>query len=394
MLFDGYGNVVSSGGTDNNFFDVTYPKYKNLFNPTDYIPDIAPNNYGNINTTVAWAGAYTTKPVDVTEHVGEYVYCEFGQRNPANPHVTYTAKLHAQFVAFYNANNNFISRTSNVPVQVPENAVYMVITFCQRYGTQPLYPPEQYFYCFAPDNTADVIPFELYYPMGAYSSAYIRHENLTYKDKPLTENKTWVLFGDSITDNYGGKSWDDDGFASKIAREFGLVLDNRGKSGSNLCVSTDSYASVSGVTMLDAFLAEIEAGTIEQPEYITIAFGANCYDTYVGKSTDTSATTKTSYYGAMKYFIEKLREKCPNSVFGFVLAHDVDWSATSAPKQAGVPLGREAMKAVCDEYRVPYINMYTESGITANMLNDGVHINTEQSANLYYHAMRRFMIGL
>ena len=63
-------------------------------------------------------------------------------------------------------------------------------------------------------------------------------------------------------------------------------------------------------------------------------------------------------------------------------------------KQKGVPLGREAMKAVCEEYRVPYINMYTESGITSDMLSDGVHIGTEQSANLYYHAMRRFMIGL
>ena len=85
---------------------------------------------------------------------------------------------------------------------------------------------------------------------------------------------------------------------------------------------------------------------------------------------------------------------CNWCVFGFILPHDVDWSGSSDWKQEGVPLGREAIKAVCEEYRVPYINMYTESGITADMLNDGVHIWNEQPKNLYYHAMRRFIMGL
>jgi hypothetical protein len=38
--------------------------------------------------------------------------------------------------------------------------------------------------------------------------------------------------------------------------------------------------------------------------------------------------------------------------------------------------------------------MEAESGITVDMLPDGVHISSRQANNLYYHAMRRFLMGL
>lgn len=205
---------------------------------------------------------------------------------------------------------------------------------------------------------------------------------------------SWVLFGDSLTDNYGGHDLTGDYFASKIAREFSMSIDNRAKSGSNIYRGgSGNYTNVSGMIKLDEFVAEVEAGTTEQPDYITVAFGTNSFTAQLGTNDDTS-DTDTSVYGATKRFIEVLREKCPKSVFGFVLSPKQNWGTSDPNNLRAVDAARVAIKTVCTEYGVPYIDMSTQSGITAAMLPDGIHISNNQSQNLYYHAMRRFMIGL
>lgn len=227
---------------------------------------------------------------------------------------------------------------------------------------------------------------------------YDRNDQGSYFSTLNTEapyhNATWVLFGDSLTDNYGGKSAKGDYFASKISRELGITIDNRAKAGSNINDGANgSYTDVSGIKILDAFIAELQAETIEEPQYITVAFGSNSIISQLGTSSDSSAT-KTTVCGAVKYFIETLRTNCPNAVIGFVLPPQSDWGNNSSTKS--VEQGREAILSVLqlDEYAVPYIDMWKESGITVDMLPDGIHISSAQAQNLYYHAMRRFVRGL
>lgn len=223
-----------------------------------------------------------------------------------------------------------------------------------------------------------------------------RHAVLMAGAECPLRNARWVLFGDSLTDNYGGHDLTGNYFATKIAREFGLLLDNRAKGGSNIYAGgSGNYTSVSGIVMLDAYLAEIEAGTTEQADYITVAFGTNAFRTDIGTNEDTSETYTASMYGATKYFIEKIREKVPNAVLGFVLSPKQQWPSSADPNGArDIDSARTAIKTVCDEYGVPYIDMSTQSGITVAMLPDGIHIRNDQSQKLYYHAMRRFMMGL
>lgn len=394
-LYDIYGNKISGATSgkiapkDTTFFEVLRPKFTNRFDGS-YVVGAA-NDNGGIDSAVT--SCATTDYIDISD--GAYLYVGTKERYTENPFPDGAVKFGCTWLYMYDEDKNVIgSRYSGMssPVEIPANAKYTRVTW-QPYGGASNIANGTYFVGVV-DSADEIAVWEPYYEPGTILKSYIKPENATYKSQSPMDGKTWVLFGDSITEAYAGTDWQGNGFASKIAREFGLTIDNRGKSGSNICSGTNDYPNVTGIIMLDAFLAEIEAGTTAQPDYITIAFGANCWEEYVGTAEDTSANTDKSYYGATKYFIEKLREKCPNSVFGFVLAHEVDWTGVKDTKQVGVPLGREAMKAVCEEYRVPYINMYTESGITADMLSDGVHIGTEHSANLYYHAMRRFMMGL
>ena len=223
--------------------------------------------------------------------------------------------------------------------------------------------------------------------------------------------KKWVLFGDSLTAECGGSNWDEykgtqkyapgdtrcwDGykFASRIGRELRLAIDNRAHSGSNIYYSEGGgYSDVNGITILDGFAAEIEAGAAECPDYITVAFGTNTSSLRIGTAEDTAEST-TTVYGATKYFIEKLRmlqaNYNPRMVFGFVLSPQGNLAGRDG---AG---GRAAMKAVLDsdEYAAPYVDLWKVSGIRPDMLSDGVHIYDERTNNLYYHALRRFMMGL
>ena len=223
-----------------------------------------------------------------------------------------------------------------------------------------------------------------------------RYSALQAGSSPLCGAR-WVIFGDSVNDKFGGDTRDGDGFISKISREFGLIPDNRAQAGSNINDGDESYSNLCGINMLDAFLQEIEEGTTEQPGYITIAYGHNSYGSHVGSADDTSAEHTNSICGAMKYFIEKIREKCPGTVFGFVLPYQSDWSKSTAPNEyKDIAAGRQAMLSVLqlEGYQVPYIDMWTQSGITVDMLPDAIHPGSDQAKMLYYHALRRFMMGL
>ena len=207
----------------------------------------------------------------------------------------------------------------------------------------------------------------------------------------------WVIFGDSVSDNFGGDTRDGDGFISKISREFGLIPDNRAKAGSNINDGDEAYSNLCGINMLDTFLQEIDEELTEQPGYITIAYGHNSYGSHVGTTEDTSSDHRNSICGSMKYFIEKIREKCPGTVFGFVLPYQADWSKASSPDgNKDIAAGRKAMLSVLqmEGYQVPYIDMWTQSGITVDMLPDAIHPSSDQAKILYYHCLRRFMMGL
>lgn len=410
MLYTGYGKAIADA---NGFFDVTYPKHPNRYNGAWFT--------GSIDNGVLNTGRYTcfsTDFIDITG--GAYVYVQVAGSFVVNPEKTAAASIGWFSCAFYDGDKKYISGSAKTntdtkePLPVPTGAVYFRASW-QVWGFNGTTAPDTsgYMIAVADDNTAAVLPWEDY-RTTEYKSAILKHENQTYTDAPAHKGKTWLLFGDSLTDNYGGHDWQEsssnvggDGWkdsaaavpwtgyfwASKIAREFGLVLDNRAKGGSNINTgSNGNYTNLCGINILDAFLAEIDAGAAA-PDYITVHFGSNAYTAQLGTVDDTAETTGT-VCGAVKYFIERLRAKCPNSVIGFVLPPQSDWGSNSTSKS--VAQGREAIKSVLDldAYAVPYVDLWKTSGITVDMLPDGIHVSSKQANNLYYHAMRRFMIGL
>lgn len=414
-IYDINGNVISSDGGNQDFFDITYPAYSNIYDPeTDGYTDNTKLG-GSGGTLITLNGSTTSEYVNISEYVGKYVIPQYGTVKTINPFTEYNTYPYYTYLEFYDSSKAKIGstivatsgdyETARNPVLIPQGAAFMRCSWNISYGGVRTCEMWQ-LGVFIVDTANGTIPFEPFYSSGEPKTAYIKTENLGFTDRPLYYGKKWVLFGDSLTDAYGGHDWQESKapasvggwkgyyFASKIARELGLIIDNRAKSGSNINASTGGqYSDVSGVNMLDAFLQEIENGTATIPQYITVAFGSNAFISQIGSISDTSATN-TTVYGATKYFIERIREVCPMTALGFVLPPQSDWGESNVSKS--VSQGREAIKAVLDtdEYSVPYCDMWKESGITIDMLPDGIHINSEQANNLYYHAMRKFMLGL
>lgn len=222
---------------------------------------------------------------------------------------------------------------------------------------------------------------------------------LKQSDNPLA-GKKWTLFGDSLTDAYGGHDLTGNYFASKIAREFGMILDNRAKSGGNINTGDNgNYTSINGCECLDQLISDVESEITDPPDYITVAYGTNGIKTQNGTVDDTSDNKETTC-GAVKYFIEKCTEKFPNAFLGFVLPPLGSWKAEDGQafpnEKKDVDAARAAIKSVLDlpEYGgIPYIDMSKKTGITLAMLPDKIHISTDQTNAKYYRALRGFLIS-
>ena len=222
---------------------------------------------------------------------------------------------------------------------------------------------------------------------------------LKQSDNPLA-GKKWTLFGDSLTDVYGGHDLTGNYFASKIAREFGMNLDNRAKGGGNINTGANgNYTNINGCECLDQLISDVEGGLADPPDYITVAYGTNGIKTQNGTADDTSANKETTC-GAVKYFIEKCTEKFPNAFLGFVLPPLGSWKAEDGQQfpneNKDIDAAREAIKSVLDlpEYGgIPYIDMSKKTGITLAMLPDKIHISTDQTNAKYYRALRGFLIS-
>lgn len=169
--------------------------------------------------------------------------------------------------------------------------------------------------------------------------------------------KKLIVSGDSITEkNFRAtKNWHEylqDWLA------FGVVY-NDGKSGTGL---TRAYGSSSGIyTRIDTWDSTYSA----TPDYILVMAsmndgGGDQEALAVGTIADTGLGT--SYYANCKLFIEKLLTNYPNVPIGIISSIPRE----SSPVRNGIAHGYtawyedwcNALKAVCDNYHVPFLDLY------------------------------------
>lgn len=397
-IYDINGNVMSQDASKQKSRTITNP---NLANPNKFTIGLLKAD-GTINT--AQTGCVTTDYIPCS--AGKIVSAGMIKSSIHNPFFKCTSfRETTRARVFYNSNKEVVSAVTEnfyseydtmVGLTAPNNTAYVRVSFGGAYvPSSPVTYPER---CFVHIGDAPCTTIESYFVNSV--------ETIEASDSQTWEcwGKNWLLFGDSLTDSYGGHSWDESTspvggigwkdtedrvpwtgyfWASDIARRHGYVIDNRAKSGSNIYVSR-VYTDVSGKYILDAFVSELQNGTVEEPDLITIGFGANSVSDEKGTNADTSETTNT-LYGGTKYFIETLNQYCPNARKVYILTPlQSGWRDTDGTL-------RSAMKEVYDEYNVEYVDMSSHSGITVDMLPDSLHISSIEANKQYQRYLESYL---
>lgn len=375
----------------------------NLLNPSEL-------EVGWINTTVG--GTDTLSTANKTTRTTKAIPCNEGQvvtmgYIPSYNHnpffVASSVKYWCLAYAFFDASGKIIAGATGRPtvtdgIIAPANSSYVRVTYVIDGNNDPVKNPEMFFVYVSSEKIENPT---YYFPNGV--------EYLDTDDTMTMEHwgETWTMFGDSLTDSYGGHGWDasespvgGDGWhdteervswkgrfwASEIARKHGFKMDNRAHSGSNIYNSrTSSDLYVPGVTVVDAFADEISNGIIEAPSLITVGFGSNTVRDEIGNESDKPSNTAKSMYAGAKYFIEKLKATCPHARIVYIL-HPLQtgWRDTDGKS-------REAMRKVFEEYNVEYVDMSKASGLTTDMLPDGLHVSSKEANAQYGRYLERYL---
>lgn len=398
-LINGHGLQITlaSGSTA---MSKTYT-YQNLFNPNNYTIGLL-SAAGSIQTSQT--GCITTDFLPVT--AGQLLSAGMIKTFLRNPwFICQSFKEVNRAYVFYDSSKNVISGQSDnyyseddtmVGITVPPGASYVRVSFGGAYV--PKSPVTYPSYCFVYCETVAVTEPTFYFENNTETASAEVSGDI---------GKTWVLFGDSLTDSYGGHDWQSstspvggigwqdtedrvpwtgDFWATRIAKKHGLILDNRAKSGSCMYYSR-VYSTVSGVLILDAFIAELQNNTIEEPDFITIGFGANHVQDEMGTADDTASNSSHSWYAGAKYFCERLRAYCPHSEVLFIGTPKQDgWRDSSNDSNA-------VIQSVCESYGYRYIDFSDTdySGIAVDMLPDSLHVSSIEANDAYFRALDRAM---
>lgn len=180
--------------------------------------------------------------------------------------------------------------------------------------------------------------------------------------------KKYVSYGDSLT--HSGV------WQALIAARLGLIHTNMGISSSTIFDYSTNAIPMCDDSRIDAIPLDTDV--------ITIWGGANDWAYGVG-ITDINDTSKSTFYGAYKYIIERIQSRIPNCRIILMTPGFAFFRDGSNPLSGGKTTENygTAVKAIAAKYNLPVIDVHKEMGINIQnalnfMLDEPctVHLNT------------------
>lgn len=172
-------------------------------------------------------------------------------------------------------------------------------------------------------------------------------------DAPASVDVSGILYGKTILDFGDSIAYGNDtagvGYADMIAERNGMTV--------------HSYAV--GGHKLSQILAQLQSATEETADYVLLEGGYNDANpsalTPVGTlSSGYTATLDTStFYGALETLLKTAQTKYPSAKTVYVIVHRT--RRTQWPDYA------EAIKAACDKWSVPVVNLMEQGGLNSNI---------------------------
>lgn len=206
----------------------------------------------------------------------------------------------------------------------------------------------------------------------------VKKIDLMIDDKIVLKSTYKSMMGACIGDSITAQAT----YINTLKNELQLAsLYNYGVSGSSIAKDSASDS--------DAFCVRVDSMNLTGVTMITVLGGTNDYqkNISIGQSSDTSLTT---FYGAVKYVINKLVSTRPKATIIFMTPTKRNLSGDPANgiNQAGHTLKdyRDVIIEVCSDYSIPVLDLWADSGMnTINLSNytvDGLHWNSTMGVKM------------
>ena len=216
-----------------------------------------------------------------------------------------------------------------------------------------------------------------------------------------------VVFGDSIWNGDRGE----DGISERVMEQLDVIIYNCAVGGSLAAVegeapSWDTWDNSSfngmmyvanGVADAEDILAGTEAYDVitkvdfKEVDYVIVSYGLNDYFSDIPIYPQTYYDT-TSYVGALRHGVQKLREEYPQLKFILTSPTYCEWF--KGERQFELGAYTEAARSVAKEMDTYFLDMYHALGKTPEekmeYLSDGVHLN-EEGRRLYAHSVIEYL---
>ena len=116
----------------------------------------------------------------------------------------------------------------------------------------------------------------------------------------------------------------------------------------------------------------------------------------------TDNTSSTTAINAVNLISQLIVQKLPKVCYAWVIPPETDWSKWTGSTEPDARNMAEKMPYIIkrlEEVQFPYCDMYHTSGITSEMLSDGIHLGgggynyTTDAVHKYYRRLREYLIN-
>lgn len=333
--------------------------------------------------------------LEITENQNQYIngniynneYVCMGKANVIpGEEIIFTGKsqqnVDCPAIAFYDENNNFISKDFSTGIATVYINQRMIIPkdkrikYCIINGSKPAFNAYPKLQKVIKNNITDYIDLSIE-----------AKKSVLYKKKIISN-------GDSITKGQGfyGNTKGDKSYVNIIAEKYDMTCNNYAVSGATICSGSNT-----SVYHISDEIKNMDKDT----DYIIISGGYNdyLYNTPLGILTDdynTNLPKKTTLIGGMEYLCRELLKYYSGKKIGFIFTHKIKTSPYTNndawdSNVYNMNSAHNAMIQVLNKYSIPYCDLYNTSTFntdinnylkyTAN--NDGTH-PTEEGYKLFY----------